>query len=176
MNQRPAAGSQEGRGSFPRFLPVRPMPERPDLVSHWSRPAPSSRLELEENPSRRTHTNFRNDALVLDLNRIRYARFELFRIGHASIMLESWSRPAADRDERSAAMERFITERRPELVWMMELDLFACGDQKGASLRMLKHIERYLGHKNEAKWIEDFESLVKTGELPVPKEDGKKSY
>ena len=96
----------------------------------------------------------------------------LRRIGHESIMLESWSRPAADRNERSAAMERFITERRPELVWMMELDLFASGDQKGAALRMLKHIERYLGHKNEAKWIADFESLVKTGELPPPKEDG----
>jgi len=33
------------------------------FLSHWSRPAPSSRLELEENPSRRMHTNFPADAL-----------------------------------------------------------------------------------------------------------------
>ena len=33
------------------------------FVSHWSRPVPSSRLELEENSSRLLHTNFRVDAL-----------------------------------------------------------------------------------------------------------------
>ena len=89
----------------------------------------------------------------------------LRRIAHESAILKHWSRPAADRDDVSAAMERFITERRPELVWMMELDLFAAGDQKGSALRMLKHIERYLGHKNEARWIGEFEIVVRTGSV-----------
>ena len=106
------------------------------------------------------------------------------RIAHESVLLANWSRPGANRgarpggnrggrreenrDDRPVGVERFISERRPELLWMMEKDLFAVGDEKGAALRMLKHIERYLGHKNEAKWIAEFEALVNSQGEPVP--------
>ena len=80
-------------------------------------------------------------------------------------MVEKWGAPAKSKNEVSAGMDRYLTEQRPEMIWDMEQDLFKAGDEKGAALRMLTHIERYLGHKNETKWIEDFEALIK-GELP----------
>lgn len=85
------------------------------------------------------------------------------RIAHEGAMADDgWGRRSngRNRDDEDGGMQRFVTERRPELIWMMESDLFAAGDQKNAALRMLKHIERYLGHENESKWIEEFESMV----------------
>lgn len=87
------------------------------------------------------------------------------RINYEGLMIEKWGAPARSKNDVSAGMDRYLTERRPEMIWEMEQDLFKAGDEKGAALRMLTHIERYLGHKNETKWIEDFEALIK-GELP----------
>ena len=63
--------------------------------------------------------------------------------------------------EKTPAEERFLNERRPQLQWMMEMDLFRTGDEKGAALRMLKHIETHIAHKSCAKWITEFTSAVK---------------
>jgi len=81
------------------------------------------------------------------------------RILQEGIMVERWGREG-DRGEPSADMSRFLTEKRPDLQWEMEVDLFKAGDQRAAALRMLAHIEKYLGHKSEAKWITGFEGLV----------------
>jgi hypothetical protein len=81
------------------------------------------------------------------------------RILHEGALADSWGREG-NRGSVGVDMARFLSEKRPELQWQMEKDLFKAGDQRGAALRMLAHIEKYLGHKNEAKWIGDFEDLV----------------
>lgn len=86
------------------------------------------------------------------------------RINYEGLMVEKWERQSKLRNEVSEGMDRYLTERRPGMIWAMEEDLFKAGDEKGASLRMLTHIERYLGHKNESQWISSFETLIR-GEL-----------
>lgn len=81
------------------------------------------------------------------------------RIQYEGSLADSWGRET-ERGEQSVTMQKFLSEKRPNLQWEMENDLFKAGDQRGAALRMLKHIEKYFGHKNEARWITDFEALV----------------
>ncbi len=58
----------------------------------------------------------------------------------------------------------------------MEVDLFSVGDQKGAALRMLQHIEKNMGHEHAADWIGEFERIVKgepePGTAPAPSPAG----
>jgi hypothetical protein len=61
---------------------------------------------------------------------------------------------------RSQAMETFLTETRPELQWQMERDLFRCGDQRGAALRMIGHIEKHLTHSRAREWSDDLKNLL----------------
>ena len=84
---------------------------------------------------------------------------------HEGTLADQWGR-AGSRNEPGVDMARFLSEKRPDLQWQMETDLFKAGDQKGAAVRMLGHIEKYLGHKNEAKWIEAFEGLVSPKKAP----------
>jgi hypothetical protein len=87
------------------------------------------------------------------------------RINYEGLMVEKWGSQTKTKSGVTVGMDRYLTERRPEMIWEMEQDLFRAGDEKGAALRMLTHIERYLGHRNETRWIEGFEALIK-GELP----------
>ena len=54
----------------------------------------------------------------------------------------------------------FRSDKRPELVWAMEVDLFKAGDERAAALRMVGHIEKHLGHKSEKQWVEELQALV----------------
>ena len=69
------------------------------------------------------------------------------------------------RDEvREARRKVFLEEKRPQLLWDMEVDLFKAGDQRGAAVRMVEHIKKNHGHKNEGKWIGEFKELIGAGE------------
>nr|MCS5538841.1 hypothetical protein [Roseibacillus sp.] len=91
------------------------------------------------------------------------------RILHEGTMIEIWNKPrkGLGRPEHSAPMEKFLEVRRPQLQWQKELDLFQVGDQKGASLRMLKHLETYPSHRDIATWIVEFQAAVK-GQIALP--------
>lgn len=54
----------------------------------------------------------------------------------------------------------FTTETLPELQWQMEMDLFRSGDESGAALRMLAHIEKHLSHKSARDWGDQFKELL----------------
>ena len=73
---------------------------------------------------------------------------------------------------RSPAYELFVAETVPELQWQMELDLFKCGDEQAAALRILSHLEKNIGHKSARKWAEQFNLLLnpaeKTAVPPAP--------
>ncbi len=64
---------------------------------------------------------------------------------------------------RPPEMDRFISETLPTLQWQMELDLFKAGDQAGAALRMLAHIEKHIAHPNAKAWSEQFRALLTSG-------------
>ncbi len=92
------------------------------------------------------------------------------RILHEGTVIEIWNKPkkGLGRPEHSAPMEKFLEVRRPQLQWQKEMDLFQVGDQKGASLRMLKHLETYPSHRDIATWIAEFQSAVKGQATPPP--------
>ena len=92
------------------------------------------------------------------------------RILHEGTMIEIWNKPkkGLGRSEHSAPMEKFLEVRRPQLQWQKELDLFYVGDQKGASLRMLKHLETHPSHRDIATWIAEFQAAVKGQIAPPP--------
>lgn len=74
---------------------------------------------------------------------------------------------APQKGERSAAYERFLVERRPQMLWELEQTVFKIGDQKGAALAMLEHLKNFSGHKNEVQWTKDFFELLTPQEAPV---------
>ena len=42
----------------------------------------------------------------------------------------------------------------------MEMECFKAGDEKTAALRLLKHLESYITHKDAPRWIKDFQALI----------------
>ena len=67
------------------------------------------------------------------------------------------------REESSAEYEKFVNETQPDLIWQMEEDLYRSGDQKGAAVRMLEHIEKHLAHPKAREWAERFKALIDPG-------------
>jgi hypothetical protein len=42
----------------------------------------------------------------------------------------------------------------------MEVDVFKAGDQRGASMRMLQHLEKYTAHSEATDWAQEFHLLL----------------
>ncbi len=83
------------------------------------------------------------------------------RISQEGELVQYWKSGGKSKSsEASLEHEKFITETLPQLRWDADVDIFKAGDQRGASIRMLKHIEDNLSHKSAPKWIESFTSLV----------------
>jgi hypothetical protein len=71
---------------------------------------------------------------------------------------------------QSPAYEKFLAETQPSLQWEMETDLFRHGDESGAAVRMLAHLEKNLSHPAAREWGKQFEALLKPAapEQPEP--------
>lgn len=69
-------------------------------------------------------------------------------------------RSIAPESSRSPAQEKFVTETLPDLQWQMETDLYRCGDQRGAALRMISHIEKHLTHTRAREWSDELKALL----------------
>ncbi|NQX02430.1 hypothetical protein HQ447_17365 [bacterium] len=76
------------------------------------------------------------------------------RIGMASAM-------------RGPEFEKFLQDTVPKLQWEMEVDLFSNGDQSGAAVRMLAHLEKYITHPSAREWGEEFRKLLKPAVVAV---------
>lgn len=61
---------------------------------------------------------------------------------------------------RTPETEKFLSNVYPELLWQMEVDVFKAGDQRGASLRMLQHLEKYTAHPKAPEWASQFHLLL----------------
>jgi hypothetical protein len=104
------------------------------------------------------------------------------RIQQEGAKIEHWSgndkNPKEDRRigmasaMQSPAYEKFLAEAQPKLQWEMELDLFRNGDESGAALRMLAHLEKYLAHPSARDWGKQFEALLKPAVAANPEEPG----
>lgn len=134
-------------------------------------------IKMEDWPTAPLQLDLVYDGLILPALRSRTTIGQLKqawekRILHEGTSLEVWSKPKKGlaNNEPSAAMTKFLKERRPQLQWMMEMDLFFVGDQKAASLRMLKHIEAHEAHKRCPDWISEFQAAVKAEIAPPPSE------
>lgn len=87
------------------------------------------------------------------------------RILHEGSFIEKWSNREGTTIGKKDAMrppefEKFLSDTRPQLLWNMEKDCFKAGDQRASALRMLKHLERYLSHKDAPQWIKDFQGMI----------------
>lgn len=69
-------------------------------------------------------------------------------------------KPGQPDAEISPEYEKFLTETVPQLQWEMELDLFNAGDESGAAVRMLAHIEKHIAHPSARQWGEQFKALL----------------
>lgn len=104
------------------------------------------------------------------------------RIQQEGIRMEHWAgrREGRGEDQRIGTVDslqspeytRFLEETVPKLQWDMEVDLFRHGDESGASVRMLAHLEKYIGHASAREWSEQFQRLLKpeTQVQPAPAE------
>ena len=61
---------------------------------------------------------------------------------------------------RTVELEKFMIETVPKLQWDMEVDLYKAGDERGAAMRMLAHIEKYINHPTAKEWGEQFQTLL----------------
>ncbi|MGJ8644187.1 MAG: hypothetical protein ACSHX9_12330 [Luteolibacter sp.] len=85
------------------------------------------------------------------------------RISQELLLLDLWSGKPDDKlktGEHSPQYERFIIDGLPKIQWESEVDIFNAGDEKGAAVRMLAHVEKYIAHKSAPKWAEEFVGLL----------------
>ncbi len=87
------------------------------------------------------------------------------RIMHEGMVFEKWTEAKGTtigkKDAlRSPQMEKFLSITRPQLQWEMEVDCFEAGDERASALRMLKHLETNLTHKDAPQWIKDFQAMI----------------
>jgi hypothetical protein len=61
---------------------------------------------------------------------------------------------------RPPEVEKFLADGYPDLLWQMEVDVFKAGDQRGASLRMFQHLEKYVAHRRASQWAQQFRALL----------------
>jgi hypothetical protein len=84
-----------------------------------------------------------------------------------TVMRWSGNGDRAQNDPLSPEYVKFLAETKPELIWEMEVDVFKAGDQRGAALHMLEHLEKYITHHKATEWEKIFRELVD----PTPTEE-----
>ena len=77
----------------------------------------------------------------------------------------------AKNDPLSPEYAKFLSEIKPALIWEMEIDVFKAGDQRGAALRMLKHLEKNIAHHRATEWEGAFRELVEPSEKKTVAEE-----
>ncbi len=64
---------------------------------------------------------------------------------------------------------KFLEESVPKLQWEMESDLFRNGDESGAAVRMLAHLEKNISHPSARDWSDQLRRLLKPDPVvPAP--------
>lgn len=85
------------------------------------------------------------------------------RMVNESTIADLWSGRPGEKNKtgvRSPQYDKFVVETLPKRQWESEVDLFKAGDERGAAIRMLAHIEKNLTHDAAPNWAADFISLL----------------
>lgn len=85
------------------------------------------------------------------------------RMVHESTVADLWSGKPGEKNKpgvRSPEYDKFVAETLPKRQWESEVDLFKAGDERGAAIRMLAHIEKNLAHDAAPNWAGDFITLL----------------
>lgn len=92
------------------------------------------------------------------------------RIQQERLKAEHWSDNAKEHSDdrrigtiasqQSPELAKFIEETQPKLQWAMEMDLYQHGDEGGAAVRMLAHLEKYINHASAREWSDQFKQLL----------------
>ena len=120
---------------------------------------------------------FRNAARLAGLRTTWISRiqYEIAKIEHFS-----GRNPRAggeDRDEKRVGMAdamrspeyvKFLEEEVPKLQWKMEVDLFTHGDESGAAVRMLAHLEKHIIHSSAREWSDELQKKLKRATPVTP--------
>lgn len=69
---------------------------------------------------------------------------------------------------RPPEYDKFLEDTVPKLQWEMEMDLFRNGDQSGAAVRMLAHLEKHIAHPSARQWGEELRGLLTTAAGTAP--------
>lgn len=69
---------------------------------------------------------------------------------------------------RPQEYDKFLQDTVPKLQWEMEMDLFRNGDQSGAAVRMLAHLEKHIAHPSARQWGEELRALLKPAAAATP--------
>jgi hypothetical protein len=65
-------------------------------------------------------------------------------------------------------ISRFMSERRPVLLWQMQIDVFNAGGARDAVTQMLSLIEANVAHRNAIEWTSTLRSLLDGAAAPPP--------
>lgn len=106
------------------------------------------------------------------------------RIQQEGAKVEYWGNPRENRGDRGEDREdkkigtitsmqspeylKFIQETQPKMQWDMEVDLFENGDESGASVRMLAHLQKYIAHASAREWGTEFQKLLTPAAVTPP--------
>jgi hypothetical protein len=98
------------------------------------------------------------------------------KIEHMAVEKERNGNGKGEREEKRIGMasamrppefDKFLEDTVPKLQWEMETDLFRSGDQSGAAVRMLAHLEKHISHPSARQWGEQLRTLLKGPTAPA---------
>ncbi len=113
---------------------------------------------------------YRNPAHVADLRAgwIKRIQQEGAKVEHWKGNFHEDKKGAIATTPQSPEYEKFLEFTQPKLQWDMEVDLFHNGDESGASVRMLAHLEKHITHPSVRDWSDQFRLLLKPEPLATP--------
>lgn len=154
--------------------PHRGILQQPVLSSVFARAYDIHGLEAEDWPKSPLNIADIYDKLILpplshlsSVDKLRSAWDK--RIQHEGLILKNWGTVRDDNKigmkEDSLPIEyiKWQEEEYPELLWKKEMECYMVGDQKQAAANMLKHINKFIKHKQSLSWTSEFQSLMSTG-------------
>jgi hypothetical protein len=132
---------------------------------------PQSPLDIDQFYDQVRFPQYRisGDVEALRAGWIKRIKQEILMHEHApAVRAKPNGRGPAPEPDRAGDMDKFMLERVPELEWRMEMDLFRSGDQRGAAVRMVTHIEKHLTHPRVRQWGDDLKVLLSAKPATTP--------
>ena len=91
---------------------------------------------------------------------LREAWINLIKCEDLTVMRWTGNDDRAKSDPLSPQYVKFLAETKPAMIWDMEVDVYKAGDQRGAAVRMLEHLEKNITHNKATEWEREFRELV----------------